>query len=98
MLRGTRIILLAALIALALPAAALALVQGGGVHKAVKAKAWVVKGSGFGHGAGMSQYGAYGYATHGFRYDQILTHYYTGTTVGTTADRSLRVLLRDGTR
>jgi len=98
MLRGTRIILLAALIALALPAAALALVRSGGVHKAVKAKAWVVKGSGFGHGVGMSQYGAYGYATHGFRYDQILTHYYTGTTIGTTADRSVRVLLRDGAR
>jgi stage II sporulation protein D len=46
----------------------------------------------------MSQYGAYGYAKHGFRYDQILTHYYTGTTIGSTADSSVRVLLRDGAR
>ena len=99
MLRGTRIILPAALmLALALPATASALVRSGGVHKAVKARAWVVNGAGFGHGVGMSQYGAYGYAKHGFKYDQILTHYYIGTTIGTTADRSVRVLLRDGAR
>ena len=60
------------------------------------AKHWVVKGAGFGHGAGMSQYGAYGYAKHGFKYDQILTHYYTGTTIGSTNDQSVRVLLLDG--
>jgi stage II sporulation protein D len=99
MLRGTRTILLAALlVALAVPAGASALVRSGGVHKAAKARTWVVNGAGFGHGVGMSQYGAYGYAKHGFTYDQILTHYYTGTTIGTTADRSVRVLLRDGAR
>ncbi len=99
MLRGTRTILLAALfVALALPAGASALVRSGGVHKAAKARVWVVNGAGFGHGVGMSQYGAYGYAKHGFTYDQILTHYYTGTTIGSTADRSVRVLLRDGAR
>ena len=97
--RGTRTILLAALlVALAVPVTASALVRSGGVHKAAKARVWVVKGAGFGHGVGMSQYGAYGYAKHGFTYDQILTHYYTGTTIGTTADRSVRVLLRDGAR
>ena len=63
---------------------------------AAAAKVWVVKGAGFGHGVGMSQYGAYGYAKHGFHYDQILTHYYTGTTIGTTNDQSVRVLLLDG--
>ena len=62
---------------------------------AASAKVWVVKGAGFGHGVGMSQYGAYGYAKHGFKFDQILTHYYTGTTIGTTPDKSVRVLLRD---
>jgi SpoIID/LytB domain protein len=99
MLRGTRTILIGALLlALALPATASALVRGDGAHKAVKAKAWVVKGAGFGHGVGMSQYGAYGYAKHGFGYRDILAHYYTGTTVGTTADQSVRVLLRDGAR
>jgi len=43
---------------------------------------WVVKGHGFGHGVGMSQYGAYGYAKHGRDYRFILGHYYTGTTIG----------------
>jgi stage II sporulation protein D len=99
MSRGPRTILLVALmLALALPATASALVLGGSAHKAVKARTWVVNGAGFGHGVGMSQYGAYGYAKHGFTYDQILTHYYTGTAIGTTADRSVRVLLRDGAR
>lgn len=40
---------------------------------------WVVKGHGFGHGIGMSQYGAYGYALHGKDYGFILGHYYPGT-------------------
>src|SRR6476646_10159737 len=44
---------------------------------------WVVKGHGFGHGVGMSQYGAYGYARHGAGYRFLLAHYYTGTTIGT---------------
>jgi stage II sporulation protein D len=84
MFRGPKTIVLVALAcALAVPAAA-------------SAKVWVVKGAGFGHGVGMSQYGAYGYAKHGFPYDAILTHYYTGTTIGTTSDQTVRVLLLDG--
>src|SRR5829696_8468022 len=43
---------------------------------------WVVRGHGFGHGVGMSQYGAYGFATHGKGYGFILAHYYSGTTLG----------------
>jgi stage II sporulation protein D len=43
--------------------------------------AWVVDGHGFGHGVGMSQYGAYGYAKHGASYGEILGHYYAGTRV-----------------
>ena len=40
-------------------------------------------GHGFGHGIGLSQVGAYGYATHfGWSWDQILSHYYGGTTLG----------------
>jgi stage II sporulation protein D len=42
---------------------------------------WEVDGHGFGHGVGMSQYGAYGYAQHGADYKEILEHYYTGTKV-----------------
>ncbi len=36
---------------------------------------------GWGHGVGMSQYGAMEMARDGKNYEQILTHYYTGTTV-----------------
>jgi stage II sporulation protein D len=38
-----------------------------------------VTGSGFGHGWGMSQYGAYGAATRGLSWRQILAFYYPGT-------------------
>ena len=65
---------------------------------AAGAKRWIVKGAGYGHGVGMSQYGANGYAKHGFGYDAILTHYYTGTTIGTTTSRTIRVLLRSSAR
>lgn len=34
---------------------------------------------GYGHGVGMSQYGALGMAKKGYTYDQILGHYYQGT-------------------
>jgi stage II sporulation protein D len=35
-------------------------------------------GRGWGHGVGMCQYGAYGLAKMGIKYDDILKHYYTG--------------------
>jgi stage II sporulation protein D len=55
---------------------------------------WVVHGRGFGHGVGMSAYGAYGYALHGKDYRFILGHYYSGTTIGTLpGPRIVRVLL-----
>jgi stage II sporulation protein D len=55
---------------------------------------WVVKGHGFGHGVGVSQYGAYGYALHGKTYRWILAHYYRGTTIGQVQGSPIvRVLL-----
>jgi len=55
---------------------------------------WVVKGHGFGHGVGMSQYGAYGYAKHGKDHRFILGHYYSGTSLGQlSGPRVVRVLL-----
>jgi stage II sporulation protein D len=55
---------------------------------------WIVHGRGFGHGVGMSAYGAYGYAKHGKGYRFILGHYYTGASLGTlTKPRVVRVLL-----
>ena len=56
-----------------------------------------VTGGGYGHGIGMSQYGAYGYALHGWTYQQILAHYYTGTALGTANPaQTVRVLLGSG--
>ncbi len=43
----------------------------------------VFKGHGYGHGIGMSQYGAEGGARAGHKYDAILKKYYPGTTLGT---------------
>jgi stage II sporulation protein D len=54
-----------------------------------------VSGHGWGHGLGMSQYGAYGYAQHGWKYDAIVKHYYTGTTIGQASVTRVRVLLVD---
>lgn len=38
----------------------------------------VVNTKGFGHGVGMSQYGAQGMAKEGYKYDEILKYYYSG--------------------
>ena len=38
---------------------------------------------GYGHGCGMSQWGAVGYARNGWSYQDILQHYYPGTTLTT---------------
>lgn len=42
---------------------------------------FVIKGSGYGHGHGMSQYGAYGAAEKGLSWKQILDFYYPRTTL-----------------
>ncbi len=41
----------------------------------------VVSGRGFGHGVGMSQWGAYGLALRGEDYQDILRHYYKGARI-----------------
>ena len=83
MLRFSRLPILTLLgcLALAVPASA--------------ASRMTIRGAGFGHGVGMSQYGAYGFAQQGAGYQEILGHYYTGTALG-TADTSqlVRVLLQ----
>src|SRR5918992_1402656 len=54
----------------------------------------VIRGAGFGHGIGMSQYGAYGFALGGAGYMDILAHYYKGTTLDSAPSRPVRVLLQ----
>jgi stage II sporulation protein D len=39
---------------------------------------WIFYGRGWGHGVGMDQTGAYGFALEGWTFDRILKHYYTG--------------------
>ena len=40
-----------------------------------------VNNKGYGHGVGMSQYGALGMAQNGYTYDEILEHYYSNTKI-----------------
>ena len=47
---------------------------------------WSLSGSGWGHGVGMSQYGAWQMAVDGYTAPQILAHYYTGTTYDLVPD------------
>lgn len=41
----------------------------------------IINTIGYGHGVGMSQYGALGMAKEGYSYDEILKYYYLGTTI-----------------
>ena len=46
----------------------------------------------------MSQWGAYGYALHGWTYQRILAHYYRARRSGETRVGTVRVLLAAGER
>src|SRR5439155_16760498 len=63
---------------------------------AAAAKVFVIEGRGWGHGLGMSQWGAEGFAEHGVGYRAILAHYYPGTQLARMAGSSVRVPLADG--
>jgi stage II sporulation protein D len=77
-----RALFIAAALLLAAPAAA-------------RADDVVIDGRGWGHGVGMSQYGAYGYALReGRDHRWILGHYYTGTSVGRAPATRMRVRLK----
>ena len=55
----------------------------------------VLNGHGWGHGVGLSQYGAYGYALlDGRDHAWILGHYYPGTALARSGTGSMRVLLK----
>jgi stage II sporulation protein D len=59
---------------------------------------FVINGRGWGHGVGMSQWGANGFARRGTSYNRILAHYYRGTTIGRAPVSKVRVLLASGKR
>ena len=59
----------------------------------------IVRGAGFGHGVGMSQYGAYGFALAGKDHAFILGHYYSGTQLAELGGApDVRVLLKNAAR
>jgi stage II sporulation protein D len=79
----------------ALLAAAVVLVCSSAAAQA--ASTFYIRGGGDGHGIGMSQYGAYGYALHGADYKTILAHYYQGTALAAAnPHQTVRVLLSTG--
>ena len=56
--------------------------SGDRIHKvSTSSGTYVFNGRGWGHGVGMSQEGAKGFARQGYNYEQILQHYFTGITV-----------------
>jgi SpoIID/LytB domain protein len=56
-----------------------------------------LEGHGWGHGRGMGQYGSLGYAVDaGWSYEQILNHFYGGTSFGQVPDQELRVHMTQG--
>jgi stage II sporulation protein D len=57
---------------------------------------FVITGHGWGHGVGLSQYGAYGYAQKGVGYAKIVLHYFQGTELGQAPVSRVRVLLTNG--
>lgn len=61
---------------------------------------FVLKGRGWGHAIGMSQWGAQGMALRGVSYRDILGHYYRGTSLGPppSGSSNRRVLLDSGRR
>lgn len=62
------------------------------------AATFVVNGRGWGHGVGLSQCGAIGFARRGWRYQRILAHYYPGTELTRAPTARVRILLAEGRR
>lgn len=86
--------MLAALLAVGLTAITTVGVDGRQSPVSAAGLALTIDGRGNGHGIGMSQWGAYGYAAdHGWTAAQILDRYYGGTVAGTTDATSITVRL-----
>ena len=73
-----------------------ALLVGGAAVAQAKSTTFVLRGAGFGHGIGMSQYGAYGQAREGRNYKTILRHYYAGSSIEQADKKGIRVILKLG--
>ena len=54
---------------------------------------FVFSGRGYGHGIGLSQYGAKGFAENNYDHNAILAHYYQSTNLERRAAKTLRILV-----
>ena len=63
-----------------------------------QAAVFTVHGHGWGHGVGMSQWGARGLAQHGWGWQRILAHYYPGTRLDRVERVRVRVLVAERRR
>jgi SpoIID/LytB domain protein len=81
----SRVVVLVALAGILLPEVA--------AEPAAASGGFTFHGSGYGHGIGMSQWGAYGLAKMGWSHRQILRHFYRGTEVSESSSlpSSIRV-------
>ncbi|MFC4600380.1 SpoIID/LytB domain-containing protein [Cohnella hongkongensis] len=59
----------------------------GGLRAATTSPGFVISGNGYGHGVGMSQWGARGLAEQGYDYQYILKYYYQNATIEKDAKR-----------
>ena len=82
-------------LALAVAAAAARRAPAPTAPASVTATTFLVSGRGWGHGVGLSQYGALGYANEGWTYDQIIAHFYPGTELGPAPVARVRVLIAE---
>ena len=91
--RSTAAVAVSALAAGLLLAAAHPAAAADQVYPVPASGSYTITGKGFGHGNGMSQYGAKGAATRGQTARQITDFYYPGTALTTQADPTIRVRL-----
>lgn len=90
-LRSMRLVVPALLFAVLVSSAAGRVEQA--AQPAPTAITFAVTGRGWGHGVGLAQYGALGFARRGIAYDRILAHFYRNTELGTAPVTKVRVLL-----
>ena len=69
------------------PVAGYSVIYSGGTQGYIQrgnsnAENYIINGGGYGHGVGMSQWGARGMAENGFTYEEILNHYFTDIELG----------------
>lgn len=81
--------------ALALTASVGAGVPASATPPSITATTFLLSGRGWGHGVGMSQYGALGFANEGRTHEEILGHFYPGTVLGPAPVAQVRVLVAE---